>query len=101
MTEDEMAGWHHRLNGREFELTPGVGDGQGGLVSCVFATTQGLSLVLRDWPHCWEERRTLLDLAIRSELYCIMMIPSQTGPPGPTEVMMRLEYFSYHQYVYI
>ena len=31
-TEDEMAGWHHRLNGLEFEWTPGVGDGQGGLV---------------------------------------------------------------------
>ena len=34
MTEDEMAGWHHRLNGHEFEWTPGVGDGQGGLVCC-------------------------------------------------------------------
>ena len=33
-TEDEMAGWHHRLNGRESEWTPGVGDGQGGLVCC-------------------------------------------------------------------
>ena len=33
-TEDEMAGWHHRLNGREFEWTPGVGDGQGGLACC-------------------------------------------------------------------
>ena len=30
-TEDEMAGWHHWLNGRESEWTPGVGDGQGGL----------------------------------------------------------------------
>ena len=30
-TEDEMAGWHHRLDGREFEWTPGVGDGEGGL----------------------------------------------------------------------
>ena len=30
-TEDEMAGWHHRLDGREFEWTRGVGDGQGGL----------------------------------------------------------------------
>ena len=28
MTEDEMAGWHHRLDGRESEGTPGVGDGQ-------------------------------------------------------------------------
>ena len=34
MTEDEMAGWHHRLNGHEFGWTPGVGDGQGGLGCC-------------------------------------------------------------------
>ena len=33
-TEDEMAGWHHWLNGHEFEWTPGVGDGQGGVVCC-------------------------------------------------------------------
>ena len=33
MTEDEMAGWH-QLNGHEFGSTPGVGDGQGGLVCC-------------------------------------------------------------------
>ena len=33
-TEDEMAGWHHRLNGHESEWTPGVGDGQGGLACC-------------------------------------------------------------------
>ena len=34
MTEDEMAGWHHWLNGRESEWTLGVGDGQGGLACC-------------------------------------------------------------------
>ena len=33
-TEDEMAGWHHRLNAHEFGWTPGAGDGQGGLVCC-------------------------------------------------------------------
>ena len=33
-TEDEMAGWHHRLDGSEFEWTLGVGDGQGGLACC-------------------------------------------------------------------
>ena len=33
-TEDEMAGWHHQLDGREFEWSPGVGDGQGGLACC-------------------------------------------------------------------
>ena len=32
MTEDEMVGWHHRLNAHEFEQALGVGDGQGGLV---------------------------------------------------------------------
>ena len=34
MTEDEMAAWHHRLDGHKFGLTLGVGDGQGGLASC-------------------------------------------------------------------
>ena len=33
-TENEMAGWHHWLDGREFEWTPGVDDGQGGLACC-------------------------------------------------------------------
>ena len=33
-TEEEMVGSHHRLDGQEFEQTPGVGDGQGGLVCC-------------------------------------------------------------------
>ena len=31
MTEDEMVGWHHQVDGHEFEQAPGVGDGQGGL----------------------------------------------------------------------
>ena len=34
MTEDEMAGWHHQLDGPESGYTPGVGDGQGGLTCC-------------------------------------------------------------------
>ena len=33
-TEDEIAGWHHWLHGRESKWTPGVGDGQGGLACC-------------------------------------------------------------------
>ena len=33
-TEDEMVGWHHRLNGHGFGWTPGVGDGQGSLACC-------------------------------------------------------------------
>ena len=34
VTEDEMVGRHHLLNGHEFEKTPGVGDGRGSLVCC-------------------------------------------------------------------
>ena len=34
MTEDEMVGWHHQLNGHEFEQTPRDGEGQGSLACC-------------------------------------------------------------------
>ena len=34
MTEDEMVGWYHQLDGHEFEQAPGVGDGQVSLVFC-------------------------------------------------------------------
>ena len=34
MTEDKMIGWHHQLDGYEFEQDPGVGDGQGSLGCC-------------------------------------------------------------------
>ena len=34
MTEDEMVGWHHQLDGHEFRPTPVVGDGQGSVVCC-------------------------------------------------------------------
>ena len=53
MTEDEMVGWHHWLNGHEFEYAPGVGDGQGSLVCCSpwgcqeSDTTEGLNWT--DW----------------------------------------------------
>ena len=49
MTEDEMAGWHHWLDGRESGWTPGAGDGQGGLACCgswgrkELVTTEGLN----------------------------------------------------------
>ena len=34
MTEDEIVGWHHQLDGHEFDIALGVGDGQGSLVCC-------------------------------------------------------------------
>ena len=39
-TEDEMAGWHHQLDGHEFEQTQGVGDGQGGLAAAIHRVTK-------------------------------------------------------------
>ena len=47
MTEDEMVGWHHWLNGHAFELSPGVGDGQGGL-ACFIPLTKCWTL-LSNW----------------------------------------------------
>ena len=40
MTEDEMVGWHHQLNGHGFGWTPGVDDGQGGLAVLRFMGSQ-------------------------------------------------------------
>ena len=46
MTEDEMFGWYHWLDGYEFEQAPGVGDGQQNLVCC---STLGSQKVEDDW----------------------------------------------------
>ena len=63
MTEDEMVGWHHQLNGHEFEQAPEVDDGQGGLVCCSpwggkeSDTTEQLNLTeLRIWRYKAEKR---------------------------------------------
>ena len=63
MTEDEMVGWHHRLNRHEFEQALGVGDGQGSLMSCnpwghkELDTTEWLNwteLILKVLGKYWE-----------------------------------------------
>ena len=56
MTEDEMVGWHHQLNGHEFGWTPGVGDGQGGLACC---SPQGCK-ESDDWVN-WTEKTNVDD----------------------------------------
>ena len=59
MTEDEMVGWHHQLNGHEFEQDLGVGDGQGSLASCSpwghkeSDMTKLLKLTELNWEVLW------------------------------------------------
>ena len=57
-TKDEMVGWHHRLNGHEFEETPGVGDGQRGLACC------------SPWGHKESDTTELNWLTYRTFLKC-------------------------------
>ena len=45
MTEDEIVGWHHRLNGCESEQTPGDNEGQGRLACCSLWGHKGLDMV--------------------------------------------------------
>ena len=49
-TEDEMAGWRHRLDGYEFEWTPGAGDGQGGL-ACWDSWVAKSRIQLSNWTE--------------------------------------------------
>ena len=56
-TEDEMVGWHHWLDGHEFEQAPGVGDGQGGLACC---SSRGCKESDMTEPLNWTELNWLL-----------------------------------------
>ena len=70
MTEDEMVGWHHQLNGHEFEQAPGVGDGQGGPACC------------NPWGHkvrhYWETELSVKD-------YCVPEFNSRCFKKNPTQ----------------
>ena len=73
-TENEMAGWHLRLDGRESEWTPGVGDGQGGLACCDTWGSKQLDMTeplnwLTDWSYIKEamERSYLRILVLSQE----------------------------------
>ena len=48
MTEDEMVGWHHQLNGHEFEQRPGDGEGQGCLAWCTHVVAK-IWIQLSNW----------------------------------------------------
>ena len=67
--QDEMAGWHHRLDGRESEWTPGAGDWQGGLASCdSWVRKESDTTELLNWTELnWTEDRLLLSFKALSE----------------------------------
>ena len=68
MTEDEMFGWHHRLNGHEFEQAPGVGDGQESLVCCSprDCRVRHYWVTEPNWPHRVPDREYGQSLVVGS-----------------------------------
>ena len=81
-TEDEMAGWHHRLNEHEFGWTPGVGDGQGGLSCCHSWGCKETDTT--EWLN-WTERRMLGELPHAERglhSWLLMTAPPDCSRPG-------------------
>ena len=73
-TEDKMVGWHHQLNGHEFEQASGVADGQGGLVCC---SPWGLKEVdMTEWLNWTEPTLAASFLFLMATLLSHMMFPS-------------------------
>ena len=60
MTEDEMVGWHHQLDGHEFEQALGFGDGQGSLACC------------SPWGH----KRVRHDLVAKRQVGTVVLTPT-------------------------
>ena len=70
MTEDEMAAWHHQFDGREFELTLGVGDGQGGLACCDLWGCKESDTTERQLNWIWEiEKIKNINMNHKSVIY--------------------------------
>ena len=79
MTEDEVAGWHHRLNGREFEWTPGVGDGQGGWHAATHGVAKSRTR-LSNWTEWdWMPWSLFSECWILSQIFHSLLSPSSRG----------------------
>ena len=73
MTEDEMVGWHHRLNGHEFEQTSGDSEGQGSLTCCSpWACQVGHGLVTEQQQRIWNVKVALLCPTLCNPMDCIV-----------------------------
>ena len=68
LTEDEMVGWHHQLNGHGFGWTPGVGDGQGGLACCGHGVAKSQTRLSDwtelNWQDIWNDVHLLLAMIV-------------------------------------
>ena len=79
MTEDEMVGWHHQLDGHEFEQALGTGDGQRSLVCCSSWGHKELDLTQQLNNH--HNKECLLGISIQIETLCIVLaFSAQKGP---------------------
>ena len=67
-TEDEMVGWHHWLDGHEFEQAPGIGDGQGGLACCRPWSCKELDMT--EWLN-WNELKECYIMSFLLEIHNI------------------------------
>ena len=67
MTEDKMVGWHHWLNGHEFEQAPGVGDRQGSLVCC--SPWGRKELDTTEWLNWWLNSRTCIQMEVSDMVF--------------------------------
>ena len=91
MTEDEMVGWHHRLNGHEFEQTLGVGDGQGGLACCDSRCRKESDMT--EWLNWIDSCFIMLCWFLYNkvnQLYVYITSPP-LGPPSPSPFIPPLE----------
>ena len=67
-TEDEMVGWHHQLDGHEFEQAPGVGDGQESLVCCSpWGCKESDTTEWTDWEQSKKQR-------LSSQILCVWIL---------------------------
>ena len=80
-TEDEMVGWHHQLNGHEFEQVPRVGDEQGSLACCSPWGFRGSDTT--EWLNSNNNGRIILAILIFSEnLWCLINLYSEFQSPS-------------------
>ena len=85
MTENEMVGWHHRLNGHEFEQAPGDGEGQESLACCSpwdhkeLAVTERLNITTNTTTRDEPNEHTKYDVQLYTSKYNLPSFPTQVG----------------------